>query len=279
MAYSMPHQFYFVRLHQSDYSIVRGVLSADPDVNGDFVLMVIYDLKWRLVFIKSGDKNWTYIDKDACDFFKTTYAMYIDLYPKRGLWHMADIICTNGIFYVLDKLGVLLSIDVSGNLNKIKCITLPDIDNLNRGINRKPYLVESPNGDILRVIRITENEEIDYGNATALRFIIYKLVHSDCLEIPKWIKVDCLGDVSLFLGDNHSTSVKPSHFIGCQPNSIYFCDDYFDLYYLHGGPTDIGVCDLNDGSITRHYSLKHSLRLMPPPIWIIPKFVFNDISP
>ena len=192
---------------------------------------------------------------------------------------MADIICTNEIFYVLDKLGVLLSIDVSGNLNKIKCITLPDIDNLNRGINRKPYLVESPNGNILRVIRIAENEEGDYGNATTLRFMIYKLVHSDCLEIPKWIKVDCLGDVSLFLGDNHSTSVKPSDFIGCQPNSIYFCDDYFNLYYLHGGPTDIGVCDLNDGSITRHYSLKHSQRLMPPPIWIIPKFVFNNISP
>ena len=62
---------------------------------------------------------------------------------------MKDIICcSNGIVYALDK-GVLLSIDVSGNLNKIKCITLPDTDNLNRGINRKPYVVESPNGDIL----------------------------------------------------------------------------------------------------------------------------------
>ena len=97
-------------------------------------------------------------------------------------------------------MGVLLSIDVSGNLNKIKCITLPDIDNLNRGINRKPYLVESPNGDILRVIRIAENEEGDYGNATILRFMIYKLVHSDSLEIPKWIKVDCLGDVFFVFG-------------------------------------------------------------------------------
>ena len=64
-----------------------------------------------------------------------------------------------------------------------QCITLPDIDNLNRGINRKPYLVESLNGDILRVIRIAENEEGDNGNATALRFVIYKLVHSNCLEI------------------------------------------------------------------------------------------------
>ena len=78
-------EFRAPRLHQSDYSIVRGVLSADPDVNGDFVLMVIYGLKRRLAFIKSGDKNWTYIDKDACDFFKTTYAIYIDWYPKRGL--------------------------------------------------------------------------------------------------------------------------------------------------------------------------------------------------
>ena len=78
-------EFRAPRLHQSDYSIVRGVLSADPDVNGDFVLIVIYGLKRRLAFIKYGDKNWTYIDKDACDFFKTTYAIYIDWYPKRGL--------------------------------------------------------------------------------------------------------------------------------------------------------------------------------------------------
>ena len=49
--------FNFVRLHQSDYSIVRGVLSTDPDVNGDFVLMVIYGLQDRLAFIKSGDKK------------------------------------------------------------------------------------------------------------------------------------------------------------------------------------------------------------------------------
>ena len=63
---------------------MRGVLSADPDVNGDFVLMVIYGLQDRLAIIKSGDKNWTYIDKDACDFFKTTYAIYNDWYPKKG---------------------------------------------------------------------------------------------------------------------------------------------------------------------------------------------------
>ena len=64
----------------------------------------------------------------------------------------------------------------------------------------------------------------------ALRFMIYKLVDSDSLENLKWIKVDCLGDVSLFLRDNHSTYVKPSDFIGCHPNSIYFCNDYFDLF-------------------------------------------------
>ena len=85
---------------------MRGVLSADPNVNGDCVLMVIYGLQDRLAFIKSGDKNWTCIDKDACDFFKTTYAKYIESYPKKGLWHMKDIICfNNGIVYALDKRG------------------------------------------------------------------------------------------------------------------------------------------------------------------------------
>ena len=100
-------------------------------------------------------KTGPYIDKDACDFFKTTYAKY----PKKGLWHMADIICTNGIFYVLDVFGVLLSIEARGNL-KIKGITLPDTDNLHMSINYKPYLVESPNVDILRAIRIVEDEKV-----------------------------------------------------------------------------------------------------------------------
>ena len=202
---------------------------------------------------------------------------------------MADIIYTNGIFYVLDVFGVLLSIEACGNL-KIKCITLPDTDNLPMSINHKPYLVESPNVDILRVIRIAEDEEGDYGNVTTVRFMfyklldsivrfmIYKLLNSYSSGNPKWIKVDSLGDVSLFLGDNHLTFLIAFDFIGCHRNSIFCCDDYFDFYYLHRRPTDIGVCDLNDGSITRHYSLKHSLRLMPPSIWIFAKFVFTNFS-
>ena len=66
---------------------MRGVLSTNPklNMNGDFVLMVLYGLQDRPAFIKSGDKNWTYIDKDACDFFKATYAKYIERYPKKGL--------------------------------------------------------------------------------------------------------------------------------------------------------------------------------------------------
>ena len=95
------------------------------------------------------------IDIGLCDLNDGSITRHYSLkhslrYPKKGLWHMEDIICcSNEIVYALDNVGVLLSIDVSGNLNKIKCITLPDTDNLNRGINHQPYLVESPNGDIL----------------------------------------------------------------------------------------------------------------------------------
>ena len=260
------------RLHQSDYSIVRGVLSSDPDVNmNDYVLMVIYGSQERLAFIKSGDKHWTYIDKNVCGFFKSTYSKCM-VFPDRGLWHWKDIICSNGLFYVLDHLGVLLSCDVSSNL-KLKRFTELDTDTLHRNASHKTYLVESPEGDLLRVIKIGDDED---DSMTTIGFMIYKLV--DSLENPKWSRVRSLGDVSLFLGDNHSTSVRASDFTGCQPNSIFFCDDYFEYYYLRGGPTDIGVCDLHDGTIRRHYSLHSSQKLMPPPLWILPKFVCNHIS-
>ncbi|KAL6311548.1 hypothetical protein AAG906_005138 [Vitis piasezkii] len=171
------------------YKPRRGVLSIDPDVNGDeFVLMMTCgSLVVRLAFIKSGEEDWTYIE---------------------GLRDVKDIVYSNGLFYVLDGRGVLFSCDVSNDF-KVRRITSPDIH-----CALVSYLVESPEGDLLRVIK--HERGFHEGG-----YVIYKLQWFS--KNPRWEEVMSLGDVALFLGDNHSISVIASDFAGCRPNSIYFC--------------------------------------------------------
>ncbi|KAJ9681429.1 hypothetical protein PVL29_020346 [Vitis rotundifolia] len=224
----------------------RAVLSNDPDQNhNEFVLMMICNgLEGRLAFIKSGEEDWTYI---------------------RDMRYLEDIVYSNGLFYVLDGRGVLLSCDVSSDV-EVKTIAQPvadqnDIIHNIYLVDHNTYLVESPEGDFLRVINI-KTESID------ARFVIHKLVwFSRNLRLnPSWIEVTSLGDVSLFLGDNHSTSVTASDFTGCRPNSIYICQSRLP-FSLDGSDTRC-VFSLDDRIATPLYP--HSL---PPRLWISPKFV------
>ena len=117
---------------------------------------------------------------------------------------------------------MLLSCDVGTNL-KVERIT--ELDRLHNKWNHKTYLVESSEGDLLRVIRVIEDE---YHYEMIIKFVVYKLV--DFCGDPHWAEVNSLGNDALFLGDNHSISVVASNFVGCQPNSIYFCDNCDDFY-------------------------------------------------
>ena len=68
--------------------------------------------------------------------------------------------------------------------------------------------------------------------------------------------------IPCFWEDNYSISIVSSNFVGCQSNSIYFCDDCDD-FYDRGGSNDIGVFNLQDECVRRYYTLTHSQRLMP----------------
>ena len=205
----------------------RSVLCIDPDVNRDeFVLMMTCDgLIRRVALIKSGEEDWTYIE---------------------GLQDVKDIVYSNGFFYVLDGWGVLFSCDVSKDL-KVRRITSPE--NL---CGLVLYLVESPEGDFLRIVKQKYT-----GN-----FVIYKLVWFS--KNPRWEEVTSLGDVGLFLGENHSTSVIASDFAGCRPNSIYFIKP---CRYPNDSYANVYVLSLNDRTVTRLYPRSRS-----PLFWISPKF-------
>ena len=94
---------------------------------------------------------------------------------------------------------MLLSCDVGTNL-KVEKIT--ELDRLHNKWNHKTYLVESSEGDLLRVIRVIEDE---YHYEMTIKFVVYKLV--DFCGDSHWAEVNSLGNDALFLGDNHSISV------------------------------------------------------------------------
>ena len=133
------------------------------------------------------------------------------------------------------------------------------------------YLVESPEGDLLRVIQ-------KYRDG----FMVYKLLFLDSRN-SIWEEVKILGDVALFLGDNHhSISVTASDFVGCQSNSIYYSQHFIHFRNLHScsskpiltfGPDEGSayIFSLNDKTVTKLYPLRYP-DYRQPLLWISPNF-------
>lgn len=129
----------------------------------------------NVAFIKSGKKDWTFVDE----------------------WQdVKDIIYCNELFYALDKWSVLYSCNVS-NDNDVKARRITserDEKCADRSSVDVSNLVESPEGDLLRVVqeRILE------------KFAVYKLVwfskNPRWERLSVWAMLPCLWErVSHFL--------------------------------------------------------------------------------
>ena len=86
----------------------------------------------------------------------------------------------------------------------------------------------------------------------------------------KWVKVHCLGDQALFVGDNSSVSLSASSFNGCKANCIYFTDDnkLNYAYTSEGGGYDIGAFRMEERKIEHPYP-GESLSFFSTPLWYI----------
>lgn len=234
-----------------DYHVQKAIITFDPLENpNECTVMVIFGEFCELAFLRlAKDRAWTKVD------------------PKDYIF-ADDIFHYNNELWVLNYFGALISIGIIDSfISTIKIA--PEIPNI-EGNNIKRYIVNSCDGELFQVERYFH---FDWSNDRSRKTKMFKVFRMD-FDSRRWIEVNSLGDMALFLGDNSSISVLASDFIGCQPNCIYFSHDW-DCIHVSANTMicDLGTYDVANGSFRLHYTIDpDALRKMSrrPPIWVVP---------
>ncbi|KAL5570061.1 hypothetical protein UlMin_026636 [Ulmus minor] len=230
-----------------EYHILKFTITTDPLENpNDCVVMVIHGETYQFAFIRPAkDTTWTKFDVPA---------------------QLDEILTYDNHIFGITLIGGLLSFDVSNTCNtNVKIIT--NGDSSWRGYYIKNYIVNSCRGDLLQVERYLDWDN-DEGRVTKK----FKVLKFD-FDTRMWIEIKCLGEESLFLGDNSSISILASNFVGCQPNSIYFTNDEDTVRINVNGLIDVGVYNIETGSSTLHFNIDLSCftkMYKRAPIWVVP---------
>ncbi|XP_027182481.1 putative F-box protein At5g55150 [Coffea eugenioides] len=253
------------------------VLSARPSETSDFVVMLVCGSVGYLAFWRQGDQNWTKIETHNAAYSAVNYH--------------------NGQFYAIDCTGNLVACDVSGpNPTKARMITqlvryseesyrdqhLRDYhSNLIVDFKHLYLVLESSSSDKESLLVVTRDnyshyaDDDDQPNYGTTEFKLYEVD----LSGGTWKEIHSLGNKAVFVGHSASTSLQVSSnkfsLPGIQPNHIYFTDDCWDAYKsiqeVTGGK-DMGVYNLETGTIQPFYQGPRRLSNISPSIWITPKF-------
>ncbi|XP_059627446.1 putative F-box protein At3g25750 [Cornus florida] len=237
-----------------EFVVKKVALLADRALSvNDYIVSAIYDnINERLAFIQPGDKFWTYTDRDK---FNSAYE---------------DVIYYKGQILAIDLWGriKMINLNRSARESKVpqqKVITLLQTYRVNQ---MQMYLVESFSGNLLVVERYLKYIEDQLATSV---FKVFKILLQQTEEgLAKRVEMKNLCGDSLFLGNNHSICVSSSNWPRCQPNSIYYTDDYIDfVHHSPYGRRDIGIFNIENGSFGTHYILDPSHKHMLTSIWIV----------
>ncbi|KAL6127790.1 hypothetical protein ACLB2K_071152 [Fragaria x ananassa] len=240
----------FYRQH-FDYLVHKVVISADPLLNAnECIVVVITEPFSQLAFIRLGkDSTWTFVDWR---------------FRARGF---CEVVFLEGKLYGVQCDNRVLSCEINSRFHSgLKIVARSFYINWT-----KNYLVYLNEKGLLLVQRLIVRDEDE--RLRTVKFVIYKLN----FKKRKWIEINTLGDVAIFVGDNSSFSVTASSFRGCLPNSVYFSHDSNNQEEVLGadGPYDFGVYDFENKQFltidTIHVSTLAKLSKQPP-IWIVPTF-------
>ncbi|GFZ01345.1 hypothetical protein Acr_14g0009800 [Actinidia rufa] len=239
----------------------KAVLSSSPDESSDYVVMVIDKSGW-LAFCRSGDETWTTIEPRGGSFF--------------------DIAYYKGNFYAVALGGKIFVCDIGGS-NSALALNVGQVPTAFLYFHVRSYLAESA-GALLVIVRdgyqiqyldeYDEDPDFDINNPDESR-IDYGTHEFHVFELDlnegRWTEKESLSDNALFVGDNASICIDVSRFPGIKANCIYYTDDCWPAYlhFNRGGGKDMGIYNLEDGSITPLYS-GQSFSPITPPMWVTP---------
>ncbi|XP_022756259.1 probable F-box protein At1g65740 [Durio zibethinus] len=252
--------------YSGDFFINKVVLSDDPYLNPKeyFVIALVKadDHTQIAIIRRPGDiERWAWINNPGGD-------------------KITDAIFRNGDIYAVDLSNNIISVKNFSSFDGTRNSAIKS-EIIVRGSGSRPaimksYIVESSAGDILVIRRIFRFDHYKKHYLTK-NCKVYKLVQ-DGTE-AKLVNVESVRDDALFLGGNCSMSVAVTqNFPGCQPNCIYFTDDYNFICFLGSEsarllkPHDMGRFKLKmNGTMKRFYDPDHTIysdKLFP--IWILP---------
>ncbi|KAL6221118.1 hypothetical protein ACLB2K_008870 [Fragaria x ananassa] len=225
-------------------SLPKVILSADPTLHPDsYVVLAILCHSHRAAYIAGQQNHW---NKIASSGGRPKY-VHATFYGNFG--------------YLFNAFGSAL---MRFNAEWGKC--LPQIVNTQPQTSPKScsYLVESTNGNLLLVERVSARNEV---SATSFKVsqVVKKQYSESILGVDaQLLEVNSIGDEALFVCESHSMSVLASNFRGCQPSSIYYA-------YNSGSTWEMGIFSLENKTTTRLYSLNHC-ESDYMPFWITPSF-------
>ncbi|XP_027090202.1 F-box protein At2g17036-like [Coffea arabica] len=245
--------------YEPEYYVRKVALSADPLRNPDgYEAVAIYGGMNDLAFLKAGHKAWTPVPvgKVVKSHFRASDVIYFEgrmCVVNRYNWVMPGRIVS--VDTTSRRIGTVARWRVKSQQEEEATMA-----------QAGAYLVESSCGELLMVNRLLSTEAPSTSNEAPStgKLKVYKIQMRD----GRREEVKNLGDDSIFLGDNQSASVLASEVVGCQPNSIYYSDDYCEFAYPDG-PHDMAIFDLRDGSFRSHYVPNPLHKKMPPPLWIL----------
>lgn len=213
-----------IRLPSIARHLHKAILSSDPKkAYSESIAMIIFGKKRQLAICKRGDKSWRIVRTGGCFY--------------------DDVIYCSGKFFAVDDYGRVVMIENFIGSPKVTEITP-------RWFFRgdKVYLSATPWG-LWLIIRHLDKCSGPVNGRTS-DFEVYQLDPFDY----SWCRVGDLGDRMLFLGQNHTVSLKTCGESELAKNCIFFSDHYVDENVQGRGRVigcDVGTFKMDDQSISR----------------------------
>ncbi|XP_027084182.2 F-box protein At2g26160 [Coffea arabica] len=229
-----------------DYFVCKVVLTSSP-ASSSCVILAIYSDFAKMALAKLGDESWTPLQSSSCLFL--------------------DVIYFGGQLYAIDSLGNIMIYSICGS-----CIeTIPSnlIQSEDELEDRLLYLVDI--GGQVHVVQryVSEILTTQTPERKTWKFEIYKLeAVSHKLE-----EINCLGDWSIFVGNNHSFAVSTSDHPECCSNCIYFTDDYSGISDPISHGYDVGIYIFENHKIQPFIGEDVSPARFSVPLWFRPVLV------